>query len=139
MLFFTGEELMPLSIRGERDFLGTVYSVMGLVLLILGAVLHVPAGPRVVSAAPGPRLIDPGPPAPIEIKRTVMWPGPPETKPAGPGAASLEERLEAVNRRLASLKVRYGLDEISKETYKRLSAELDRQRAELELALYENR
>lgn len=133
MLFFTAEHLMPGPIRSDRDFLGGVYAVAGLLLLVVGSILEVPARviPQGPAAAPAPEAQEP---AHIEIKRTVMWLAP-QAPALSEAPRSLEEQLAEVNRRLASLKVRYGLDELSKEAYKRMSLELERERAELEMAL----
>lgn len=132
MLFFTGDQFLPGSVREDRDFLGGIFATMGVVLLIVGAILQVPAPPIVVQPQAGP---PPEPPKPveIEIKRTAMW----DLGAEPPAAAELspQEQLAAVDRRLASLKVRYGLDEISKEAYKRMAAELERERAEIEMFL----
>lgn len=118
---------------------GVNYAIVGSLGLGLGLLLLVIAlvfltrqpkmGPAAVEAPPLAA------PETVEVKRTEMrWA---ERPAAQEGEVTTE--IEGVRQQLARLKVQYGLGEISNESYRRLSAELEAKLAELERAEYESR
>lgn len=120
---FSSAELVPL-------FLGdnTGYALLGLgaVLLIAGIVLLV-AAPKAKPAVQAP--VTAAPTQQIEIKRTEMnWGAP---KPNAPSDA-MQSELDAINQRIGQAKVRYGVGELSGETYKMLLADLEKEKAEIQ-------
>jgi hypothetical protein len=105
---------------------------VGLVFLVVALVLITRTPKLGPAAAPAP------PPVPqpetVEVKRTEMRWG---ERPATQEAPETSE-LEGTRQQLARLKVQYGLGELSAESYRRLSEELEAKLAQLERAEMEN-
>ena len=122
----SGAALPPPSLETPAGW-GAALAV-GVVVLIVALVL-VTRTPKLAPAA-APLPPPPAVPETVEIKRTEMRWG---ERQAAPEAAATTE-IESTREQLARLKVQYGLGELSAESYRRLSADLEAKLAELERA-----
>lgn len=125
VLVYSTDPPIPAFAGGDAELSGYLLAGLGAVLLVVGVVLLVvsPKAPRVQAGVPAES------PQVVEIKRTEMdWgAGPQKTV-----ADELHERLETVNQKIGRAKVRFGMGQLSKETYKTLIAELEAEKAVVE-------
>ncbi len=129
VLIGSEETFVPAAV-GDRTQSGLVYAGAGVAFLAIGVVL--------LLLKPKRRVTPDAPPQPqrqaVEIKRTEMNVGRPEpTTGASAGSSSLDDEIDEMTRQLSRLKVQYGMGEISKESFRRLRDELEKEKAELEL------
>lgn len=123
VFMFSSAELVPAFLGDSTGYallgLGASLLIAGVVLLIVSPrARHVEQAP--VAAAPTQQ---------IEIKRTEMnWGAP---KPNAP-SDEMQTQLDAVNQRIGQAKVRYGVGDLSGETYKMLLADLEKEKAEIQ-------
>lgn len=124
------EETFVPAVAGDRVESGMVYGGVGFAFLVVGVVF--------LLLKPKRRVTPEAPPQPqrrtVEIKRTKMDVGRSEPSAGTEGAASsLDAEIEELTRKISRLKVQYGMGEISKESFRRLRDELEKEKAELEL------
>jgi hypothetical protein len=134
---FMATSPLPSLVKQDPTLTGYAAGGAGLLALLLGVVLLViapkPAVPIVVPVTQ-PALQT------VEIKRTEMnWGS--GARPAAQADASedLSGRLEGINQRLGRLKVQYGMGELSNESYKTITTQLEQEKADIELRLYQGK
>lgn len=120
---FSSAELIP-------AFLGdnTGYALLGVgaLLLVLGVVLLV-VSPKEKVVAHG--TVVAAPEQQVEIKRTEMNWG---SSAAKAPSDEMQTQLDAINQKIGQAKVRYGVGDLSGETYKMLLADYEKERAEIQ-------
>lgn len=133
LVLLASEETFVPDPLGDRGQSGILYAGVGLAFLVVGVVFLV-MKPKAPQVTPEARSASP-PRRHVEIKRTEMNVGRPEPSPGPAEAAesSLDEEIEEMTRKISRLKVQYGMGEISKESFRRLRDELEKEKAELEL------
>jgi hypothetical protein len=123
IVMFSSSDLIP-EVLGENT--GYAFMGLGALLLIVGILmLVISPKPKVAVQAP----VAAAPVQQIEIKRTEMnWGS--NTKAAPTDA--LQSELDAINQKIGQAKVRYGVGELSGETYKMLLSDYEKEKAEIQ-------
>ncbi|HEX9816279.1 MAG TPA: hypothetical protein VGB18_04810 [Candidatus Thermoplasmatota archaeon] len=120
---FSSAELVPL-VLGDNT--GVALLGMGGILLIVGVVLLV-VSPKKKPMAQGAVVV--AAPQQIEIKRTEMnW----ASNAAKAPSDEMQTQLDAINQKIGQAKVRYGVGELSGETYKMLLADFEKEKTEIQ-------
>ena len=117
------ENLTVPDIAGEQNTL--VYGIVGGAMFITGIVLFL-IRPATRTKKPKAAVS----PQQVEIKRTKM-----EFAPKSLASDLQNSRLESIDQRIAQLKVSFGMEQISRETYRREIQLLDQERAQAEAEL----
>lgn len=122
----------------DRNLSAALGTVLGAVSFLAAVTVSLTGRRRAsgsAASAPSPPPTPPPPPSEVVvIKRTEMnWqPLPKSMSPE----QRLQERLDDVNGRMGRVKVQFGLGHVSKDTYKKLMEDLEREKTEIELSLH---
>lgn len=131
LLNFTQRVKAPTLTGGAEDRMlaAAAAAVLSAVSLLIALVLVFSGRPKPDAAEPAPA---PARLEPVVIKRTEMNFRAPDAEPD----PQTQARLEEVDAEMGRLKVRFGLGEIGNETFARLMAQLEEERARLETPRY---
>lgn len=123
IFMFSSAGLIP-AILGDN----TGYALLGLgaLLLVMGIVLLV-VSPKKKTVAQAPVAV--APQQQIEIKRTEMNWG---SSAAKAPSDEMQTRLDAINQKIGQAKVRYGVGDLTGETYKMLLADYEKEKTEIQ-------
>jgi uncharacterized membrane protein len=145
VMFGSQDEMAAVpQVSEDRALSGGLYTLFGVAFFAMGTVLlFMERGQERREAAAeqeaAARAAKPAAPRTrqVEIKRTVMDVAPAAFQPAtvGPDHAALDD----VNRKMARLKVQFGMGEVSRESYRHIMETLEHEKSEIELRLLDGR